>query len=98
MFPRQFPKFNYKQATIGTSLFRNRCYSSGGYPLSEIHEELRDVEEMFAKYRLDLINNTEEIDQLEKDGNIPKILADNLKKDINHRQEATSKIKDYFDK
>jgi hypothetical protein len=89
MFLGQIPKVNLQKLAL--RFFGKRCYSSGGHPLSEIHKELRDVEEMFAKYRLDLINNPEELDKLVQDGNIPKILADNLKEDIKHRQEATSK-------
>ena len=66
-----------------------RMYSATT-PLSEIHAQLKDVEDMFAKYRLDLIEDAAEIDKLEQAGNIPKVTADILKSEIKHRQEASS--------
>lgn len=89
MFLRHFVKFNLKKPLIG--VYQKNFYSPGGHPLSEIHEQLKDVEEVFAKYRLDLINDPVEIDKLEQAGNIPKVLADNLKEEIKHKQEATSR-------
>lgn len=58
---------------------------------AEIHASLQDVEELFKKYRVDLIDNTADIDRLEDEGKIPAIMADKQRQRIKEDLEAESK-------
>lgn len=72
-----------------------RRYSGGGahdeyYQLQRIHESLKDVEDLFAKYRMDRFTETKQVDDLLGKGIISEHMARELRKEIGVRQEASS--------
>jgi hypothetical protein len=74
-------------------LIKPRLFSGGGdeyYRLMKMHEGLKDIEELFAKYRMDRFTEYSQVDALLSKGIIDETLANNLKKEIDIKQEAAS--------
>lgn len=58
--------------------------------MMRVHERFRDIENLFAKYRMDRFTNTAQVDDLLSKGIISPIMAHNLKEEIETRNEAKS--------
>lgn len=68
-----------------------RSYSDAA-PLYKIHNQLKDVEHLFQKYKLNELNTKESIDALVRNGTISKHIGEELNHDLKVQQEAGSKI------
>lgn len=64
---------------------------SGDPPPYILHESVKDIEELFAKYALDRESDPARIDQLEQEGVIPPAMAEKLRDRIKRSEEAASK-------
>lgn len=63
---------------------------SGDAPSYVLHESVKDIEELFAKYALDRESDPMKITQLEHEGIIPPSMAENLRDRIKKSEEAAS--------
>lgn len=71
----------------------SRPYSGAGeeyYRMQKIHEGLKDVEALYAKYRMDLFTEHRQVDEMVKKGLLNDTFAANLKHEIDSRNEAVS--------
>lgn len=69
-------------------LLPKRLYSAGEPPVSLLHAQVQDAEQLFAKYRLDRVNDIARIDELEATGAIPAVMAGQLRERIKRSHEA----------
>lgn len=74
-------------------LLHKQPYSSGHGEhdkLLKMHENLKHIEDLFAKYRMDKFTHTSQVDDLLNRNIITKVMARHLKEEIETKQEAAS--------
>lgn len=76
-------------------LLPKRLYSAGEPPVSLLHAQVQDAEQLFARHRLDRVSDTSRIDELEAAGAIPAVMAGQLRERIkrSHEAQRTSKAR-----
>lgn len=70
-----------------------RGYSGAGeeyFRMQKMHDNLRDVEQLYAKYRMDRFTEHSQVDEMVKKGLLNDTFARNLKEEIDVRKEAAS--------
>jgi hypothetical protein len=72
-----------------------RSWYSGGpgeeyFRLQRIHASLKDVEELYANYRMDKFTEHRQVDEMLQKGLLNETFANNIKKEIDVRNEAIS--------
>lgn len=85
MLQRRFKLGNWIWRSIRVRNF------SGDPPPYILHEDVKDIEELFAKYALDRESDPDRITQLEQEGIIPPPMAEKLRDRIKKSEEAASK-------
>jgi hypothetical protein len=79
------------QSSLLNRLVARRFSGGNEYArLQRMHEQLADVEALFAKYRMDKFTDPKQVDDLLNRNIIPPVMAANLKEEIAKRQEALS--------
>ena len=70
-----------------------RQYSGAGeeyFRMQKMHEGLKDVEQLYAKYRMDRFTEHSQVDEMVKKGLLTETFANNLREEIDVRAEAAS--------
>lgn len=67
---------------------RRRGYSTEGPTLTQIYERFKYVEDIMQKYRPDLATRTSTLDELVRDGRIPKQMGEYYKEYLKKKQET----------
>lgn len=74
-------------------LSAKRPYSGPGedyFQLQKIHAKLKDVEDLYAKYRMDRFTEHSQVDEMLRKGLLDEAFANNIKAEIDVQKEAAS--------